>query len=145
MVPARRRRGGLARILASARDQSVPSRSRPNALAARQSVGACHLEGRAVSPTYENIPRLANGLQVDVAELFNANPNHMNSGRRSITRAGHSDRLNSLQYDHEMPCAFLSNKQFVPLLTTLRRIRSANSPAIYIQHAGEDFIYVPSG
>lgn len=102
------------------------------------------IEQGQLSPTYENILRLANGLEVDVAELFNPNPDRMMSGRRSVTRAGQGDRLNSAQYEYEMLCADLSNKQFIPLLTTLKA-RSFNEFPGYIQHAGEEFIYILSG
>jgi transcriptional regulator with XRE-family HTH domain len=102
------------------------------------------VEQGQLSPTYENILKLANGLQVDVAELFNANPNRMTSSRRSVTRAGQGDRLNSPQYDYEMLCADLSNKQFIPLLTTLKAHSFSEFPG-YIQHAGEEFIYIMSG
>jgi transcriptional regulator with XRE-family HTH domain len=102
------------------------------------------VEQGQLSPTYENILRLANGLQVDVAELFDPNPDRMTSGRRSVTRAGQGARLNSPQYDYEMLCADLSNKQFIPLLTTLKAHSFSEFPG-YIQHAGEEFIYVMSG
>lgn len=97
-----------------------------------------------LSPTYENILRLAEGLDVDVAELFNASPFRMTSGRRSVTRAGQGDRLNSEQYDYQMLCADLSRKQFIPLLTRLKAHSFSEFPG-YIQHAGEEFIYVLSG
>ena len=102
------------------------------------------IEQSQLSPTYENILRLANGLEVDVAALFNPSPARMMSGRRSVTRAGQGDRLNSPQYDYEMLCADLSNKQFIPLLTTLKARSFSDFPG-YIQHAGEEFIYILSG
>ncbi|KAB0265027.1 helix-turn-helix domain-containing protein [Microvirga brassicacearum] len=102
------------------------------------------VEQNHISPTYENVLRLADGLHVDVAELFSPKPNRMMFGRRSVTRAGHGAKLRSAQYDYEMLCADLSSKQFIPLLTTLSAHSIQEFPN-YISHEGEEFIYVMSG
>ena len=102
------------------------------------------VEQNQISPTYENILRLADGLGVDVAELFSKGPSRMTSGRRSVTRAGEGARLTTAQYGYEMLCADLSGKQFVPLLTTLRAHDVADFPDL-IRHEGEEFVYVLSG
>jgi transcriptional regulator with XRE-family HTH domain len=102
------------------------------------------VEQNQISPTYENILRLADGLGVDVAELFSKGQSRMTSGRRSITRAGQGARLTTSQYGYEMLCADLSGKQFIPLLTTLRAHDVAEFPDL-IRHEGEEFIYVVSG
>jgi transcriptional regulator with XRE-family HTH domain len=102
------------------------------------------VEQNQISPTYENVLRLADGLKVDVAELFSPKPNRMMLGRRSVTRAGHGAKLKSSQYDYEMLCADLSNKQFIPLLATLSAHSIKEFPN-YISHDGEEFIYVLSG
>lgn len=102
------------------------------------------VEQGQLSPTYENILRLAGGLQIDVAKLFDAKSSRMTYGRRSVTRAGEGARLNSQQYDYEMLCSDLSNKQFIPLLTTIKARSFSEFPG-YIQHAGEEFFFVLSG
>jgi transcriptional regulator with XRE-family HTH domain len=102
------------------------------------------VEQNQISPTYENILRLADGLKVDVAELFSRKPSTMASGRRSVTRAGQGSKLHSPQYEYEMLCADLSQKQFIPLLTTLRAHSITEFPNP-VRHEGEEFIYVISG
>jgi transcriptional regulator with XRE-family HTH domain len=102
------------------------------------------VEQNQISPTYENVLRLADGLQVDVAELFSPKPDRMMLGRRSVTRAGQGAKLKSAQYGYEMLCADLSSKQFIPLLTTLSAHSIQEFPD-YIRHDGEEFIYVLSG
>ena len=87
---------------------------------------------------------MADGLKVDVAELFSPKPNRMMLGRRSVTRAGQGAKLKSSQYDYEMLCADLSSKQFIPLLATLSAHSIQEFPH-YISHEGEEFIYVLSG
>lgn len=102
------------------------------------------VEQNQISPTYENVLRLADGLRVDVAELFSPTPSRMMLGRRSVTRAGQGAKLRSAQYDYEMLCADLSSKQFIPLLTTLSAHSIKEFPH-YISHDGEEFIFVLSG
>ncbi|BCM86730.1 helix-turn-helix domain-containing protein [Methylobacterium indicum] len=102
------------------------------------------IEQGRLSPTYENILKLAAGLQVDVAELFGDSSSPMSFGRRSVTRAGAGARLSTAQYDYEMLCPDLAKKIFTPLLTTIKARSSKEFPG-YIQHAGEEFIYVISG
>ncbi len=102
------------------------------------------VEQSQMSPTYENILRLADGLGVDVAEIVSKSPQPMMSGRRSVTRAGTSEIIRSPNYDYTMLCADLSNKQFMPILSTLRAHSSQALPGL-IRHDGEEFIYVLSG
>jgi transcriptional regulator with XRE-family HTH domain len=102
------------------------------------------VENNQISPTYENILRLADGLNVDIAELFAQGASVMASGRRSITRAGQGAKLESPQYKYEMLCADLSKKKFIPLITKLRA-HSLNEFPNLLHHAGEEFIYVLAG
>lgn len=102
------------------------------------------IETNQISPTYENILRLADGLEVDVAELFTRRPNAMAYGRRSVTRRGKGAKHRSPQYEYEMLCADLSRKQFIPLVTTIRAHSVAAFPEL-LRHEGEEFIFVLSG
>jgi transcriptional regulator with XRE-family HTH domain len=102
------------------------------------------VENSQISPTYENILRLADGLEVDVADLFARGSSAMALGRRSITRAGQGAKLQSTQYQYEMLCADLSKKKFIPLLTKLRAHSVAEFPDL-VRHAGEEFVYVVEG
>jgi transcriptional regulator with XRE-family HTH domain len=102
------------------------------------------VENSQISPTYENILRLADGLEVDVADLFVKGSSAMASGRRSITRAGQGAKLQSAQYQYEMLCADLTKKKFIPLLTKLRARSVAEFPNL-VRHAGEEFVYVMEG
>jgi transcriptional regulator with XRE-family HTH domain len=102
------------------------------------------VENNQISPTYENILRLADGLEVDVADLFAKGSSAMASGRRSITREGQGAKLRSAQYEYEMLCADLSKKKFIPLVTTVRARSVAEFPNL-LRHAGEEFVYVMEG
>ena len=102
------------------------------------------VEKGQISPTYENVLRLAEGLDVDVAELFADETVAMASGRRSVTRAGEGVRHETAQYEYRMLGADIARKQFVPLLTTLRAHDVREFHALS-SHPGEEFIYVLSG
>jgi transcriptional regulator with XRE-family HTH domain len=99
------------------------------------------VEKSQISPTYENILRLADGLRVDVAKLFSEMATSMTTSRRTITRAGQGVRHATPQYEYEMLCTDIALKQFVPLFTRLRAHDVAEFPAL-LSHQGEEFIYV---
>jgi DNA-binding XRE family transcriptional regulator len=102
------------------------------------------IENGQMSPTYDTILSLAEGLSVDVADLFAQRQTNTVGGRRTVTRAGGGVPHNTAQYDYQMLCTDLANKQFVPLKATIK----ANSIASFsgmISHPGEEFIYVLSG
>ncbi|HMK81056.1 MAG TPA: XRE family transcriptional regulator [Xanthobacteraceae bacterium] len=102
------------------------------------------VEKSQISPTYENILRLADGLGVDVATLFTGTSVPVTTGRRSVTRAGRGVKHETPQYEYEMLCSDISQKQFVPLLTRLRAHDVAQFPRL-LSHKGEEFVYVLSG
>jgi transcriptional regulator with XRE-family HTH domain len=102
------------------------------------------VENSQISLTYENILRLAAGLEIDVAALFAPEPDVMAAGRRSVTRAGEGSRLASPPYDYEIVCADLSHKKFFPLVATVRARGIGDFPQL-VRHSGEEYIYVLSG
>ncbi|MGE0751637.1 MAG: helix-turn-helix domain-containing protein [Variibacter sp.] len=102
------------------------------------------VETSKISPTYENILRLAHGLNVDVTELFASQTTEMTSGRRTWTRAGEGARHVSPQYEYQMLCVDIARKKFIPLLTTIRAHDIAQFPQL-LRHQGEEFIFVISG
>ena len=102
------------------------------------------VETGQISPTYENIIRLANGLGVDVTELFASPTQEMLSGRRTWTRAGEGARHSSPEYDYQMLCADIANKKFIPLVATIKARGIAEFPRLP-RHQGEEFIFVLSG
>lgn len=101
------------------------------------------IENGQLSPTYEKIVALAQGLAVNVGELF-GHHNHANTGRRSITRKGEGVLHQTEQYVYELLNADLSNKRFIPLLTTIKARERSAFPKLH-RHEGEEFFYVLSG
>ncbi len=102
------------------------------------------IENGQMSPTYETIIRVADGLEIDVAQLFSGAKPHPVGGRRTVTRSGQGVARSTEQYSYEMLAADLTGKQFIPLLTTLNA-RSLESFPDLVRHVGEEFFYVLSG
>jgi transcriptional regulator with XRE-family HTH domain len=102
------------------------------------------LENGQLSPTYENIVRLAHGLAVDITALFVDSVPAPVTGRRSITRKDAGVRCETANYDYEMLCTDLARKQMIPLLA---RVKANELKAFgpLIAHEGEEVIYVLSG
>jgi len=102
------------------------------------------IESGQLSPGYETIQRLAVGLDVDVAELFQPRVEPVPTGRRGITRKGQGVRHRSKHYDYEALAADVSKKQFLPLLATIKA-RSVDQFGPLPSHEGEEFVFVVSG
>lgn len=102
------------------------------------------VERGQLSPTYETILRLAQGLSVDVAELFSQSPPTMPSGRRSVTASGAGVMQKTPHYIFSMLNTDLKNKKFVPIIATIKARNILDFKTLN-SHAGEEFIYVISG
>lgn len=102
------------------------------------------LENGQLSPTYENIIRLARGLDVDITALFSDDVVTTSTGRRSVTRKGEGVRCETRNYDYEMLCTDLARKQMMPLLARVKA-REIKSFGPLVSHEGEEVIYVLSG
>lgn len=102
------------------------------------------VENAHMSPTYDNILRLAAGLGVNVETLFNDDATAMHAGRRGVTRAGDGAPVKARRYIYEMLCSDISNKMFVPIIATIPPQR-ADETIKLTRHTGEEFIYVLSG
>lgn len=102
-----------------------------------------NIENGKVSPTYERIVALARGLGVDVGYLFKdeiAQP----KSRRSVTLSGQGVAHKTPQYIYEALSADITEKDFVPLLATLKA-KTLEEFGPLIRHEGEEFMYVLEG
>lgn len=106
------------------------------------------IENGQMSPTYDALIKLANGLGVDISELFEPHTpeasNVAGSGRRSITRAGQGQRLDTTLYQHLLLCNDLSNKRMTPFHSTITA-RATSDFADWDRHPGEELVYVLQG
>lgn len=102
------------------------------------------IEHGNMSPTYDTILSLAEGLDLDIAELVSGGPGHSVNGRKAVTRKGHGVIHATEQYDYEMLCTDIANRQFVPLLADIKA-HSVEAFDGLLSHPGEEFVYVLSG
>lgn len=115
------------------------------------SVGASTLskiENGQMSPTYDVLQKIVQGLKIDLVELFDTRQHALPSGRRDITRAGTGNLHTTQLYVHELLATELSNKKFSPFHSKIigrTPVLSTANDAIKASHAGEEFIYVLSG
>ena len=102
------------------------------------------IENGQLSPTFDLLQRLAVGLDIDLAALFNGDGRNLPASRRSITRAGMGDIIETKEYIYEALSSDLRRKQMFPLRATIRA-RGLEEFGGWITHNGEEFLMVISG
>jgi transcriptional regulator with XRE-family HTH domain len=115
--------------------------------AARTGVSASALskiENGQVSPSFDIIKRISNGLGVEIEELVRPGAASPVSGRKTLTRQGDASLFTSGQYDYRAHATELSRKSMVPLEMRIRA-RSIEEFDHWSAHSGEEFVYVLSG
>lgn len=144
--PAARKRGRQT-IAQSLRDLRKASKMTLIDLAARSGLAPSTLskiEKGQMSPTYDTILSLAEGLNVDISELVTGGRGVSVNGRKAVTRKGQGLVHQTEQYDYEMLCNDIANRQFVPLLAEIKA-RSLHSFDRLLSHPGEEFIFILRG
>jgi transcriptional regulator with XRE-family HTH domain len=83
------------------------------------------IENGQMSPTYEAVKKLAEGLKISVPQLFTAASKAQVSGRMSVTKSGTGQAHVTATYEHEL----LAMEEFDG----------------WVRHEGEEFLYVLTG
>ena len=102
------------------------------------------MERGEISLTYDRFMRLAQGLGMDVGELFDATAEGFTAGTVSVTRSGDAPLHRSDTYDYDMLASDMSGKHMVPMVGRIKAHSFAKFED-YISHPGEEFIYVLEG
>jgi transcriptional regulator with XRE-family HTH domain len=104
------------------------------------------VENNQMSLTYDKLLQLAQGMKVDIAELFGtrAPAGSAGRGRRAVSRQGEGRAIQTRTYDYVYVCAELSRKKMVPMIG-LVRARSIKEFEDLIRHPGEEYTYVLEG
>ena len=102
------------------------------------------IENEQISPTFTAVQKLANGLQIDIPQLFAKPRSTMASGRRVLTKAGAGTPHPTSTYEHELLSTDLARKKMVPFKTRVRA-RSFNDFGDWVRHEGEEFLLVLEG
>jgi len=94
--------------------------------------------------SYVQLTKLADGLGLELNELFTTPGADVRTGRRAVTRKGEAPREATERYDFEMLCGDLANKKMNTgvMEITARTLEEAGG---LIAHEGEEFAYVLSG
>ena len=129
------------RALRQARDWTLKQAAQATGVSAST---LSKIENGLLSPTYDNLIKIAAGLDLDVAELFTASDAHMGTGRRSLSRQGEGRQYETPYYDHRLLCTALSHKRMMPFHTRVKA-RSFDEFQDWSRHGGEEFVYVLEG
>ena len=107
------------------------------------------VENGLMSLTYDKLLQLTSGLKMDIAELFSpANPRsdagRAVTARRSISRAGQGQIVNTKFYTYTYQCTDLIGKRMVPMITEVRA-RTLDEFGPLLRHGGEEYFLVTRG
>lgn len=94
--------------------------------------------------TYDRFAQLADGLGVDVAELFSEEGSRFQPGQVAVARSGEFAEHVTENYVYEMLFADVWNKAMVPMLGTLQPSERMNFDR-FVSHSGEEFVMVLEG
>lgn len=102
------------------------------------------IENGQMSPTYEALKKLAEGLAISVPQLFTPPSKAQVNGRMSVTRAGAGQAHATVTYEHELLAGTLTRKQMLPYRARIRARDLAEFDG-WVRHDGEEFLYVLTG
>lgn len=102
------------------------------------------IENEQISPTFQAMQKLTNGLQINIPQLFAVPKQVSTTGRRDITRNEEGRTHPTSTYEHELLATQLTNKKMMPF-KSLIRARDFDAYADWIRHDGEEFLLVLSG
>lgn len=102
------------------------------------------VERNQLSLTYNNLAKLAEGLDLDIAKLFSSDVAEAAVGRRTYSRRSEGTVHESLNYAHEYLAAKLAQRRMVPM-ATLIKTHSIEEFGPFDSHPGEEFVYVLEG
>ncbi len=102
------------------------------------------IENGQMSPTFDALRKLAQGLQISVPQLFTPPSRDQIVGRMSVTKSGEGSSHPTVTYEHELLATTLSRKRMLPYRARVRA-RSTEEFGGWVRHDGEEFLYVLTG
>ena len=102
------------------------------------------MERGEISLTYDRFMRLAQGLGLDVGELFDPKSESFQVGSVSVSRAGKMPHHETETYVYDMPASDLAGKHMTPMKGRIKAHSKAEFSS-FVSHAGEEYIYLLSG
>lgn len=103
------------------------------------------IENGKMSPTFGNLMKLAEGLQISLSELVATGLDYQpSSARLAITRSHDIQYRRTPGYDIGPLCADLVRKRMTPFIEHVRSRYPLGEDG-HISHSGEEFVYVLDG
>jgi len=102
------------------------------------------IENEQMSPTFDAVKKLAEGLGISVPQLFTPPKSDQVMARMATTLDGEGKAHVTPTYEHEMLGAALTSKSMLPYRARIRA-RSIEEFDGWVRHDGEEFLYVLSG
>lgn len=133
--------GARVRELRKARDWTL-EQAATHAGLARSTLSK--IENGQMSPTYEALKKLADGLEISIPQLFTPPQKSQVNGRMAVTRDGAGEAHPTATYEHELLAPQLTKKAMLPYRARVRA-RSFEEFEGWVRHDGEEFLYVLTG
>jgi len=102
------------------------------------------VENNRISLTYNNLARLASGLEVDLANFFTGAAVQDTFGRRVVSHRGEGQLHETANFGHEYLVAELLHRRMVPICSRVKS-HSFEEFGELDRHLGEEFVYVLEG
>lgn len=94
--------------------------------------------------TYDRFSQLADGLEIDLTELFSEHGARFDPGTVAVARRGEFRLHETENYSYEMLFPELRGKTMTPMLGTLRPFETMRFDR-FVTHPGEEFLLVLEG
>lgn len=102
------------------------------------------IENGQMSPTFDAVKKLAEGLKISVPQLFTPPSSTEINGRMAVTKSGDGEAHATTTYEHELLAQSLTRKSMLPYRTRIRA-RDVSEFEGWVRHDGEEFLYVLTG
>jgi transcriptional regulator with XRE-family HTH domain len=102
------------------------------------------IENGRVSPSYENLVRVARAYDIGMERLFSSDHEAHQTTRMTVTKAGEGRKVRAKHFEYEVLCNALAEKKIIPLVTLVEK-RAPLAPEDLESHDGEETLYVLSG
>ncbi len=102
------------------------------------------IENGQMSPTYDALKKLAEGLEISVPQLFTPPKKDQVMGRMAVVKSGEGVHQATVTYEHELLAEGLRKKAMLPYRARVRA-RSMEEFDGWVRHDGEEFLYVLTG
>ncbi len=102
------------------------------------------IENGQMSPTYDALKKLAEGLEISVPQLFTPPVRDQVNGRMVFTKNGDGASRPTTTYEHSLLAENLTKKTMLPYHSRVRA-RDMSEFDGWVRHDGEEFLFILTG